>query len=72
MKKICALQMDAIETINIDADSTFVLGLEALKRGYDLYHYQVEDLFYEDGEVFCLYASIVITTGTRKSFHLVG
>ena len=28
-----AIQMDAIEHINIDADSTFALGLEAVTRG---------------------------------------
>jgi hypothetical protein len=29
-----ALQMDPLERINIDADSTFVLALEAQARGY--------------------------------------
>lgn len=34
-----AFQMDPIETVNIDKDSSFVLALEAQKRGYSLYHY---------------------------------
>ena len=34
-----AIQMDPIETIDIDCDSTFVLALEAQKRGHTLYHY---------------------------------
>ncbi len=34
-----AIQMDPIESINIDADSTFVLALEAQRRGYRLFHY---------------------------------
>src|SRR5688572_20492817 len=34
-----AIQMDPIESINIDADSSFVLALEAQKRGHALYHY---------------------------------
>ncbi|MCS6921850.1 MAG: glutathione synthase, partial [Elioraea sp.] len=34
-----AIQMDPIETIDIDADSTFVLGLEAQARGHALWHY---------------------------------
>ncbi len=46
-----AIQMDPINDINIDKDSTFVLGLEAQKRGYDVYHYLAEDLCLEDGEV---------------------
>ncbi|MAD39054.1 MAG: glutathione synthase [Tistrella sp.] len=39
-----ALQMDPIETINFDGDTTFMLGLEALRRGHNLYHYQPSDL----------------------------
>lgn len=34
-----AIQMDPIERIDIDADSTFVLGLEAQRRGHRLFHY---------------------------------
>lgn len=39
MEKICALQMDPLETINIHGDSSFALGLEAIQRGYRLFHY---------------------------------
>jgi glutathione synthase len=46
-----AVQMDPMETINIHGDSTFVLMLEAQKRGHKLYHYLAEELTYEDGEV---------------------
>lgn len=52
MTKKCALQMDAIESINIKSDSSFILALEAINRGYELYHYGVDDLYYEDGNVF--------------------
>ena len=46
-----ALQMDPIENINIDKDSSFALGLEAQKRGYELYYYQVKDLRLENAKV---------------------
>ena len=36
-----AIQMDPIDTINIDADSTFALALEAQARGHALFHYQI-------------------------------
>jgi glutathione synthase len=39
-----AVQMDPIESINIDADSTFALMLEAQARGHRLWHYHVRDL----------------------------
>ena len=45
-----ALQMDPVENINIDADSSFVIGLEALARGHELYYYKPQDLSL-DGDV---------------------
>ena len=44
MRLAVAIQMDPIAAIDIDADSTFVLGLEAQKRGHALYYYQPRDL----------------------------
>jgi glutathione synthase len=46
-----AIQMDPIETINIDADSTFVLALEAQRRGHMLYHYLPRQLSLRDGRL---------------------
>ena len=46
-----AIQMDPIETINIDADSTFVLALEAQARGHALYHYLPQHLTLRDGKL---------------------
>ncbi len=39
-----ALQMDPMDRISVRTDSTFVLGLEALKRGYTLFHYTPDTL----------------------------
>lgn len=46
-----ALQMDPVETIDIDGDSTFALGLEAQKRGHKLFHYLVEDMSFVNDRV---------------------
>ena len=43
-----AIQMDPIEGIDIDADSTFVLALEAQRRGHRLLHYLPRDLVWRD------------------------
>jgi len=51
MSLAVAIQMDPIETIDIDADSTFVLALEAQARGHGLYHYLPRDLMFRDGRV---------------------
>ena len=52
MSLAVAIQMDPIESVNIDADSSFVLGLEAERRGHALFHYLARDLFFRDGRVF--------------------
>jgi glutathione synthase len=51
MSLAVAIQMDPIERIVIDADSTFVLALEAQRRGHGLYHYLPTDLSYDQGRV---------------------
>jgi glutathione synthase len=43
--------MDPIASVNIDADSTFVLALEAQARGHALYHYLPRALSLKDGRV---------------------
>ena len=44
-----AVQMDPIEPINIDADSTFALMLEAQRRGHALWHYEVRHMSLSEG-----------------------
>jgi glutathione synthase len=39
-----AVQMDPLDGVNIDGDSTFALMLEAQKRGHTLHHYLVQHL----------------------------
>ncbi|MBL4615803.1 MAG: glutathione synthase [Magnetovibrio sp.] len=49
-----ALQMDPITAVDIDADSTFVIGLEAQNRGHELFYYHPDDMMFEDGRVLAL------------------
>ena len=51
MSLAVAVQMDPLETVAIEADSTFALALEAQQRGFGLYHYLPRDLFWKDGRV---------------------
>jgi glutathione synthase len=46
-----AIQMDHIRSIDIDADSTFVLALEAQKRGHKVYHYHPRQLAFAGGKL---------------------
>ncbi|HEV3491643.1 MAG TPA: glutathione synthase [Reyranella sp.] len=51
MKLNVAIQMDHVSTIDIDGDSTFVLGLEAERRGYTVWHYTPPELIFRDRKV---------------------
>lgn len=46
-----AIQMDPIEHVNIDGDTTFAMAEEAQARGYQLFVYQVEHLSWQEGKV---------------------
>jgi len=51
MSLAVAIQMDPLETVAINADSTFALALEAQSRGFGLYHYLPRNLSWKDGRV---------------------
>ena len=51
MSLAVAFQMDPIESVDIDADSSFALALEATRRGHGLYHYLPTKLSYDRGRV---------------------
>ena len=46
-----AIQMDPIEKIDINGDSTFALALEAQARGHAMLYYGSRDLSFRDGKV---------------------
>ena len=47
-----ALQMDPLEKLDLKGDSTFILGLEAINRGFELYFYSPSDLIYKNNVVY--------------------
>ncbi|MBL4872076.1 MAG: glutathione synthase [Rhodobacteraceae bacterium] len=46
-----AFQMDPIEDVNIDGDSTFRIAEEAQTRGHELFYYTPDKLAYQEGRV---------------------
>ena len=46
MSLAVAIQMDPLETVDIDGDSSFALVLEAQRRGHGLYQYLPRQLSY--------------------------
>ncbi len=67
MALTAALQMDPMEGISIDADSTFALALAAQRRGYALFHYPPRALRLENRRV--LAAGHPVTVRREKGNH---
>jgi glutathione synthase len=72
MKLNVAIQMDHVSTIDIDGDSTFVLGLEAQKRGYNVWHYTPPDLVFRDRKVLARMQPMTLRREKGNHFTLGG
>ena len=48
-----AIQMDPMEAVDIEADTTFVQAMEAQNRGYPVWVYDFRTLALENGRLFC-------------------
>src|SRR5689334_22655638 len=55
-----AVQMDPIEGINIEGDSTFAIMLGAQKRGHALWYYRAEDLSYTEGRLWTMAQPVTV------------
>ena len=65
-----AIQMDPIDAIDLDADSTFVMALEAQARGHQLYHYLTQDLALKNGRVMAGACSLEVRREEGNHFTL--
>jgi glutathione synthase len=62
--------MDSMERINIEADSTFALALEAQARGHRLYHYFARDLTLADGALTAIARPLTVKREQGRHFEL--
>ena len=53
IKKV-AIQMDPIEKIDLDFDTSFLLAKEAQERGYEIFYYNPQDLENKNRSIFAL------------------
>ncbi len=80
MSLAVAIQMDPIESIDIDGDSTFALALEAQARGHALFHYLPQNLSLRDGRVLARAQALEVrrdaadffTLGAQEILNLAG
>ncbi len=70
MSLAVAIQMDAMNTINITGDSTFALALEGQARGHTLYHYLPSDMSLERGRVIARGRSLQVRLDANDYFEL--
>ena len=70
MSLAVAIQMDPMETVDIDADSTFVLALEAQRRGHAVYHYLPQDLVFRDHRVYARVRALEVRRERGNHFTL--
>jgi glutathione synthase len=70
MSLAVAIQMDPIEPIDIDADSSFVLALEAQRRGHGLFHYLPKNLIFKNGRVYARARALKVKREKGNHFSL--
>jgi len=65
-----AIQMDPIEAVDIESDTTWLQAMEAQSRGYPLWVYDFRTLALEDGRLYCRARPVTLrqTLGDHVSF----
>ena len=70
MSLAVAIQMDPMETVDIDVDSSFVLALEAQRRGHALFHYLPRQLFFREQRVYATARALEVRRERGNHFTL--
>ena len=70
-KKIIAIQADSLNSINIKTDTTFLLALEAQKRGNKIYWYQTKDLNFIKGKVYANVEDVEFYENRRTFYKIL-
>ena len=64
-----AVQMDPLDRINIEGDSTFAIMLGAQARGHRLFHYAAEDLSFADGRLWTMAHPVTVQRVTGDHYR---
>ena len=70
MRKHVAFQMDPMETVDIDGDTTFALAETAQARGWTMWEYGPEHLIYDEGKILA-FAPVSYTHLTLPTIYSV-
>ena len=64
-----AFQMDPMESVDINADTTFALAEAAQERGYELFEYGPDYLSYDEGRVLARAKPMTVTRDENDHVH---
>ena len=67
-----ALQMDPLEKLDLEGDTTFILGFEAIKRGFEVFFYTPNDLTYKNDFVYANAKILNLTFKNKKEMFSYG
>jgi glutathione synthase len=67
-----AVQMDPLESINIEGDSTFAIMLGAQARGHELFHYTAEDLSWVHDRLWTMGSPVTVQRVPGDHFRMGG
>ena len=65
-----AIQMDPVDNIDFESDSSYLIALEAQRRGYVLYHYEPRALYFLNGQVTAKANVLDINHNSSKAMKL--
>ena len=65
-----AVQMDPLESISIEGDSTFAIMLGAQARGHRLWHYAADALSWADGRLWTMGHPVTVQRGAGDHYRL--
>ena len=71
MNNKIVIQMDNIEKIDINFDSSFLILMEAQKRGYKIFYYNPHNLFYNEGLVQACGFQIELFENSKNYFKYI-
>ena len=70
MKLRVAIQMDPLDRINIEGDSTFAIMLSGQARGHTLFYYPAEDLSFAEGRLWTMAWPVTVQRVAGDHFRL--
>src|SRR5690606_36147108 len=57
-----AIQMDPLEAVNVESDTTFLMALSGQARGHKLWIYDFRTLALDEGRLFCRARPVTVNT----------